>query len=40
MDGNIKLYDVYLDKLENSIYNKRINSPEAILKMEEKSFAN
>lgn len=32
VDENIKLYDVYLDKLENSIYNKRINSPEAILK--------
>lgn len=31
-DKNIELYDLYIDKLENSIYKKRINSPIQTLK--------
>ena len=31
-ENNIKLYDIYLNKLENSIYRKRVNNPIAILK--------
>ncbi len=31
-EKNIELYDLYIDKLENSIYKKRINSPANILK--------
>lgn len=30
--NNIKLYDIYVDKLENSIYKKRVNNPIDILK--------
>ena len=26
-EDNLKLYDLYLDKLQNSIYRKRINAP-------------
>ena len=26
-EDNLKLYDLYLDKLQNSIYRKRINTP-------------
>ena len=31
-DKNIELYDLYIDKLENSIYKMRVNSPLNILK--------
>jgi len=30
-DDNIKLYDLYSDKMKNSVYNKRVNSPIDIL---------
>lgn len=30
-ENNIKLYNIYIDKLRNSIYKKRVNSPLAIL---------
>lgn len=30
-EDNIRLYDLYIDKLQNSIYKKRINSPLQIL---------
>ena len=30
-EDNLKLYDLYIDKLQNTIYKKRINSPLQLL---------
>ena len=38
-DKNIELYDLYIDKLENNIYIKRINSPIQILQEGKMLFA-
>ena len=37
-ENNTKLYHLYMDKLQNSIYQKRINSPLKILEMGEETF--
>lgn len=38
-ENNLKLYDIYIDKLKNSIYKKRVNSPLAILEKGKEKFA-
>ena len=37
-ENNIKLYDLYLDKLKNSIYSKRINNPIKIVESGREKF--
>lgn len=39
IEDNMKLYDIYLDKLENSIYSKRVNCPTIALKKGKERFA-
>ena len=38
-EKNLELYDLYIDKLENSIFSKRINRPTDILKCGREKFA-
>lgn len=39
-EDNLRLYDIYVDKLQNSIYNKRPNSPIQTLLSGRKRFIN